>query len=102
MFIVINLTPHPVTVAGVVYPPSGKPARCKETTEATTEIGGHVVKTGFQYVEPDLPEQEDGVLLVVPIVVAQAARDRKDLIFPIDQIRDEQGRIVGAGAFGQL
>ena len=43
-----------------------------------------------------LPAPEAGIRYVVSRVTALAARDRGDLVFPFDEIRDEQGRVTGA------
>lgn len=50
----------------------------------------------------DLPDPEDGVILIVSRVVAQALPSRRDLWFPHDMVRDEQGRITGARALGRI
>jgi hypothetical protein len=43
-----------------------------------------------------LPEPEDGVVLVVSALVAEAAPEREDLAYPGEAIRDSDGKIVGA------
>jgi len=44
----------------------------------------------------DLPAPKAGTRYVVSRVTALAARDRGDLVFPFDEIRDEHGRVTGA------
>lgn len=97
----VNLTPHSVTILTgettppVILEPSGSVARCSVTSlqldplfdtipVATSELGE---VTG-------LPEQEDGVALVVSRIVAEARPERTDLYFPGDAVRDEKGNIV--------
>ncbi len=43
-----------------------------------------------------LPRPRAGTRYLVPRVTALAARDRKDLVFPFGEIRDEHGRVTGA------
>jgi len=50
----------------------------------------------------DLPAPEDGVILIVSRVLAQALPSRTDLRFPHDAVRDEQGRITGVRALARL
>jgi hypothetical protein len=44
----------------------------------------------------DLPAPRAGTRYVVSRVTALAARGRGDLVFPFDEIRDEDGRVIGA------
>jgi len=44
----------------------------------------------------DLPPPRPGVRYVVSRVTALAARDRGDLVFPFEEIRDPDGRVAGA------
>jgi hypothetical protein len=44
----------------------------------------------------DLPPPRSGTRYVVSRVTALAARDRGDLVFPFDEIRDDGGHVVGA------
>jgi hypothetical protein len=102
----VNLTPHPVTLvvdgAEVTVPASGRVARV-----ATTEVEiGEVVVDGLRVplvaqaygdVE-NLPDPAPGVLYVVSALVAQAVPGRTDLVSPARLVRDDQGRVVGAGA----
>jgi hypothetical protein len=43
----------------------------------------------------DLPGPRAGTRFVVSRVTALAARDRSDLVFPFEEIRDEHGRVTG-------
>jgi len=112
-----NLTPHPVTlwVPGgyVIVPPDpAGPARCKVTSEMVGLLRVRLRddrppdtiplrRTVMGEVE-GLPEPEPGVVLIVSRVVAEAARDRHDLLIVDDTIRDEQGRIVAARALAVM
>lgn len=92
---IINLTPHTVNIGDIVLHPSGTIARAKEEVEVVGNINGiDIVRKRFTDVV-DLPDYQDGVYYVVSLIVAQALPERKDLLCPGEQIRDEQGRIIG-------
>lgn len=104
--IIRNLTPHPVVLAGCVIAPSGRIARVSTTSTVVGEV--HFVgDDGMEHSVPlrrdafgavvDLPAPEDGVLLLVSAMVAQAA-GRVDVMSPGDLVRDSTGRVVGANA----
>lgn len=107
-----NHTPHPVRIelsggAALDLPPVAPAPRLVVTrTEAgvlgtphgdirltRTESAGRVV---------DLPDPVDGQVLVVARAVAEACRDRSDLVFPDELVRDGAGRVVGCRALGVI
>ncbi len=105
----VNLTPHPVAietpVGRLTVPPSGTVARVSETVvpDGTVVVDGlevPVVRRGLGEVV-DLPAPEPGTLYLVPGLVADAARDREDLVVPTDFVRDEAGRIIAARALAR-
>lgn len=49
----------------------------------------------------DLPELESGVTLIVSRLVAEAAL-RPDLVFPFDEVRDTNGRVIGCKRFAEI
>lgn len=94
----VNLTPHPVVFAdGRTLPKCDNPPRLSEIVELAGEADGvPVVRKQFDLAGCDLPDQQDGVRLIVPLLIAQAfAGQRDDLLITNDPIRDEQGRIIG-------
>jgi hypothetical protein len=107
----INLTPHPVNLLlgerVVTVPPEGVVARVREEilpdTGIVTDDGVEipVVRKVLREVT-GLPEPSDGVAFVVSLAVAQAAREREDLLVTDDFIRDEEGRIIGARRLSRL
>lgn len=108
----VNCTPHEITVVGedgeivLTLPPSGVVARCSTKRErvATFGINNHNVPiywTTFGEVE-NLPEPQDGTIYVVSRIVAEARRDRDDLIIPDDLVRDDAGRIIGCRGFSTV
>jgi len=106
----INLTPHPVNLLlegrTITVPPEGTVARVREEIlpDAGIMVDGDfipVVRKVLREVT-GLPEPSEGVIFVVSLAVAQAARDREDLFVPDDFVRDEEGRILGARRLSRL
>lgn len=114
-----NLTPHPINIGMLTIPPDqAGPARCEESAKPT--IGQSIVHDGVTipvknikahkvvslYNDPagvtvqsrviGLPPKEDGVFLIVSRAVAMDVADiRDDILIPGDQVRDQNGRVVG-------
>lgn len=92
-------------------PPSGTVARCKVDREETARIIAQdidgwditlpISKTKFGEVE-GFPAPEEGTIYIVSNLVAQAVPDRKDVFFPDDVVRDENGNIIGCRALGKI
>ena len=102
---IVNLTPHDVTVAGVVFPASGSCARLTSRTETfgSVEVDGlsiPLTRTVFGEV-CGLPAAEDGTIYIVSALVAGQCKGRDD-VFPSESLRDEQGRIVGCKSLGRV
>jgi len=109
----VNLTPHPVLIktdGGVTtcIPSSGRVARCRTEPDrvlGTVQVGGHSVPLVVNDVTSavsGLPEPEEGVLFVVSRLVALAAPQRRDMVFPHDPVRDETGRTTGCRVLAQV
>ena len=101
-----NLTPHPVNLGGATIPPEGIVPRVGMSTESlgSLQVQGvevPVVRTRATGVE-GLPAAEPGVFLLVSRVVADAARDRADLLVPDGLVRDDKGRVTGATRLASL
>lgn len=107
----VNLTPHEVvleTDSGVLrLPPEGvRP----EVTMDTSDVGQLKLAGGFTISVSEvrhgevkgLPDPQDGVYLIVARLVAQAASDRSDLVFPDDFARDTDGNIIAARRLGRI
>lgn len=102
---IINKTPHEVKVVNEegetlkVFPSDGTIRLSMKTVEVG-EVGG-IRLTKTQYGEPEgLPEEVDGVYYIVSAMIKAACPDRKDLLVPAEQVRDEAGRIVGCKSLG--
>lgn len=87
----VNLTPHAVNIIdGPTFEPCGTVVRVTTTTENVGNIEGiPLTKTVFGEVA-GLPEQRDGVFLIVSKLVAEALPERSDLLFPNQMVRDGQ------------
>ncbi len=107
----INLTPHELAIYDegttvLRVPPSGQVARCEqhENVVEVISVDGHriaVLIVDYGEVE-GLPQPEAGTRYVVSRLVAEACRDRRDLLIPGPGIRDDQGRIVGCRGLARI
>lgn len=99
----MNYTPHR-TMA--YYPPKGEPiplppvglarAARSATPAAPIDAWGGVPVNEVEFGQvTGLPDPENGVRLVVSMLVAQLLPDRTDLVFPDELVRDAQGNIIG-------
>lgn len=103
---IINLTPHEVKIqtqgTEMVIPPCGTVARCAITEKIVYEINGiPIYRTEAGKVE-GLPEPENETLYIVSQMVANAAKNRGDLVYPHKLIRNEKGEVVGCSALGTV
>lgn len=101
MAIIKNCTPHAINFvndAGEVIrsiEPSGIIPRVSSTIEVVGDIDG-IPDEATNYGEVvDLPEKQDGVILVVSAMVASRLPDRDDLRIPGRQVRNDRGQIIG-------
>lgn len=102
--IIINCTPHSLTVAGRTFEPSGTVPRVavRQIDDGTIE-GIPVVRSEFGAVE-GLPDYQEGVTLIVSALVLSAlGGTRPDCVAPdtspSSAIRDDAGRITGVKRF---
>ncbi|MER7114145.1 hypothetical protein ABT332_06610 [Saccharomonospora azurea] len=119
---IVNLTHHPVKIYSedtpdrvenpddgvlLTLPPAGQFARLSEavTGEDTfvTEEGVKIPVSLVSYAEiQGLPEPQEGVLWVVPLMTALAATGRTDLLVPYEQVRNQEGTVVGCRRLGRV
>jgi hypothetical protein len=107
----LNLTPHPLVLflengETREIPPADQPARVVDRRHPARRLEAHVGALNVVDVEPEgtvvgMPPRREGVVLVVSRVTALAV-DRPDVVFPLDEVRDEAGRIVGCRALGRF
>jgi hypothetical protein len=102
---IINLTPHPITLAlesgeHAVIEPSGTIARVAGARwqEGELEVNGSEVPHCSLVMRSValLPRPELETRFIVSWLVAQAARDRDDLLVVDDLVRDEAGHVIAA------
>ncbi len=104
---VINLTPHEIKVynqKGEIIQtfPSAGVARCKIARTEISSIGNIPINaTIFGQIE-NLPDEQEGIVYIVSTIVAQAAKNRDDILIPDDVVRDKDGQIVGCRAFAKI
>ena len=102
-----NYTPHELTFVDdqnevILKVPSSGIARAAQSRFTVGTINGIPVnKTSFGQVE-NLPEPEEGVILVVSALTAQACPERGDVYITDDAVRDEAGRIIGCRALAHV
>lgn len=96
-----NHTPHPITLLGadgvVLFTlPKGEivPRLSQATKEVEVVEGVSITETSFGATQ-DLPEAQDGVLMIVSRLVLAGNPDRTDLVVPNELVRDADGNIVG-------
>jgi len=113
--VIVNLTPHAVTVEvtqdqRIEIPRSGLVARVVENLRplgvvsvGSSDSGDAIDIEVAQVATGDLvglPASVPGVHYLVSRIVAEARRDRTDLLFPIDFVRDQAGSIIGCRRLG--
>lgn len=107
---VINLTPHAINLTSGSevreVPPSGMVARVSMTRETVgaVEVDGITVPI-FRAIPgevSDLPPPRQGMVFIVSRLVAEACRERDDLLVPDELVRDEEGRVIGARALARV
>lgn len=105
-----NLTPHILTIQDtndriMTLNPSGLCPRRETITRTTTPINiqnadgsSTTIGVNIEALGPvvGLPDQVEGVVLVVSRLVAQDVPHRSDVFAPGDLVRDEHGRPVSA------
>ncbi len=109
---ILNYTPHNVVLIGeddqelhVFLPHCKTPIRCLEhSTKAPAlfsdvQVPVHIVKYGGA---TGLPDEQEGVALIVSKMVADCCPDRSDLFYPFDVVRDEFGQPIGCRSLGKL
>jgi len=98
-----NLTPHPLTIVGeggtLQVPTSGQIARLAVTRTALDPvlIDGVTLPVSRPSLGEitGLPPAEEGVILIVSALVAEAA-NRADIFSPGELLRSQEGAVIGA------
>lgn len=97
---IINTTPHEITIINdemetvATFAPEIS-VRVASVTKIIGNIQGIPLDTTFFGEVEGLPEYQEGVYYIVSCLVKSALPDRKDLLYPGQQVRNENGQVVG-------
>lgn len=99
----VNLTPHSITIKTptglVTLPATGTVARVTEKRIAykTIVIQGHEIQITrvIRGKAENLPEPSGLTFYIVSSIVANACKDRSDLLTPGQLCRDDSGNVIG-------
>lgn len=104
---IINLTPHDVRVVNddgteTTYPTSGGTVRLatRELVNPSRDADYGVKLVYFGDLQEDPPEA-GGTRYIVSLPTALAVK-RPDFLVPYDEIRDDQGRIIGCRSLARV
>ena len=103
----MNLTPHRLRVLDaddaviLDLPAPAAPARISQTTIDEQPLHAVALRTIAYGTPQSLPAALPNVLLVVSRVVASEV-PRADLLFPDDEVRDDQNRIIACRALARF
>lgn len=104
---IINLTPHNINlykdgqlVETILA--SGVVARVSMTTEVIGTLNDFEVRRNAYSEVMNLPEKTENTVYIVSSLVAQAAKDRDDLVITDGAVRDTDGRIIGCTGFAVI
>jgi hypothetical protein len=104
---IINLTPHNISLFKdgqlvETIPSSGVVARVSVTSEIIGELNGFEIRRNAYGEIIGLPERTEGTVYIVSALVAQAAKDRDDIVITDGAVRDAEGRIIGCTGFAVI
>ena len=98
---IVNCTPHAINFvndAGEVVrsiEPSGILPRVSSSINLVGDIDGIPDEETVYGEVTDLPEKQDGVILIVSSMVASRLPNRDDLRVPGRQVRNDRGQVIG-------
>ena len=102
----LNCTEHDVVITfgrkQFTIKPCGVCPRVESRTSIEGMVGAIPIMSVDLYGISDLPDKQEGTLLIVSRMVADAGQGlgRDDLVYPVNLIRDDKGRVVGAEGLG--
>lgn len=103
---IINLTPHTINLYRggemIMAIPSSGVARVSVTSQIIGEVCGFPVRRNVYGEIIGLPDPEEGTMYIVSALVAQAAKDRRDLLLVDDTVRNAEGQIIGCRGFARI
>lgn len=98
---IMNCTPHTVNFVNDAdevirsIEPSGILPRVSSSINLIGDIDGIPDEETVYGEVTDLPEKQDGVILIVSAMVASRLPDRDDLRVPGRQVRNDRGQVIG-------
>lgn len=103
---IVNLTPHTLNLYRdgemILAIPSSGVARVSVTSQIIGEVNGFPIRRNTYGEIVDLPDSEPETVYVVSALVAQAAKDRTDLLVVDDTVRNAEGQIIGCRGFAVI
>lgn len=112
MIRIVNLTPHSLTVFGPDEHPLGtwpsmgvaRVMECAAPLPALETDAGPIPIASVAYADriTELPPSTGDTAYVVSRVTAAAVTGRPDVYFPHDEVRDDQGTIIGCRGLGRF
>lgn len=103
---IINLTPHEVNILSgdkqIDLEPSGTVARCYVERDTVGEINGIPLTQNHFGQVTGLPDPEKDTFYIVSALVANACKERDDLVIPDETVRDGQGCIIGCRSLARV
>lgn len=107
MAIIINTTPHPITILDdanevlEVFPTGEFNIRISSSTVDAGFTVNNIKITTTEYGKVNgLPEWQPFVYYIVSAMVKSALPNRTDLLVPAEQVRDDKGIIIGCRSLG--
>lgn len=94
---IVNRTGHNVVVIDsdgdlqAVHYPEGDPIRID--TRIDHDDGSEIVDV--RYGSANLPPEEEGTVYIVSLAVALSELERDDLVVPYEQVRSDDGNVIG-------
>ena len=104
---ITNMSPHPIRIvkkdgSEIILTPSGIVPRIEQKRVIVDTVDGiEIFEDQIQGVI-DMPEPEEGVMIVTSRFVASALTGRSDVFVPGDFIRDENGNIIACKGLTRL
>lgn len=102
-----NLTPHRINLVGsdgkeIFHLDSSGVVRLHEEKVIVEKVG-NININHKNYLEAEgLPDKTDNTYCVVSALVANAYKDRKDLLIVDETVRNEKGQIIGCRSFARV
>ena len=98
---IVNLTHHAININGVDIASSGLASVATTTTQIDTVNDIHINHVVMGNVT-GLPDPQQDTVFIVSRIVADAVKDRQDVLIVDKTIRDADGKITGCSALAHV